>query len=115
RSGLHRLPRLLLSALADAAAGYARRHRVRRVDGMRRRDRRGRGEVPLRRTADLADGPWDRADRRWRADYRDARRRGLSATANTIAATPASGTARSPTRRLVASATSPMTGGDEMD
>ena len=53
-----------------------------------------------------------RVDRRRRADYRDGGRRGLSATASTITATPATGTTSSPTRRLVASAITPTTGGE---
>ncbi len=36
-----RLPRVVLSAVADAVAGHARRHRLRRVDGVRRRAGRG--------------------------------------------------------------------------
>ncbi len=71
--------------------------------------------VLFRRTADLVDGTGHRADRCGRADYRDGGRRGLSATASSIAATPATGTTSRPIRRLVASATNPTSGGDEID
>ena len=40
--GLDRLPGVVLPAVADAVAGHARRHRVRRVDRVRRGTGRGR-------------------------------------------------------------------------
>ncbi len=95
-------------------AGHAGRHRVRHLDRVRCRAGRGGSQVAVPRTADLADGLRHRADHRGCADYRDGWRRGLSATASRITATPAAGTTRSPTRRLVASAIRPTTGAEVM-
>ena len=50
-------------------------------------------------------------DRGRRAHDRDGRRRALSAPASAITTTPATGTLSSPTRRLVASATTPTISG----
>ncbi len=63
--------------------------------------------LPVRRTADLDDGGRHRAHRRRRAHDRDGRGRALSAPASAITTSPAIGTASNPTRRLVASATTP--------
>ena len=43
-----RLPRVVLPSVADAGAGHARRHRVRRLDGVRCGTGRGRREVAVR-------------------------------------------------------------------
>src|SRR5215203_1945495 len=53
---IRRLSRVLLSAVGIAVAGHAGRHRLRRVDGVRRRAGRRHRPIPVRRTAHLGDG-----------------------------------------------------------